>query len=264
MIPCRASAMLSERWKKFCSGVRIGKQVGAVLRQFGAEVGAVEAGEPERVGGDGGIGPADHFEFEVGDDGGQRHGRVGEEAGVAEAAKLFRAEEREDDGAARARARGERVGQGEHGGGAGGVVVGAVVDAIAGGVGWADAEVIEVRGQQDDLAGGIAAAEDGDGVPGLGAGGVFKTGKMLLHRWRQRRRQGDPLHEAAVVATRLEAERLELSSGKERRDVLVAGRRAAAVQFVVGEKRHVRPDFAVERRIFRARRRCRLARAGVE
>src|ERR1039458_9216412 len=77
------------------AGVRIRKQVGAVLRQFRAEVGAFVAGEPQRVAGDGGIGPADHFEFEACHNGSQRHGRVGEEAGVAQAAKLFRAEQRE-------------------------------------------------------------------------------------------------------------------------------------------------------------------------
>ena len=46
---------------------------------------------------------------------------------------------------------GEGVSEREHGSGAGGVVVGAVVDGVAGRVGGADAEVIEVRGEQDDL-----------------------------------------------------------------------------------------------------------------
>ena len=154
-------------------------QMSAVLCQLGAEVGAVEAGEPERSGGNGGVGAADHLEFEVGDDAGERNGRMGEEGAVAEAADLFRAEEGEDDGAARATAGGEDVGEGEDGGGSGGVVVGAVVDGVAVD-GGADAEMVEVRGEQDDLVGRRGAAKDGDGVPGLVAGRVFELREALL------------------------------------------------------------------------------------
>ena len=56
---------------------------------------------------------------------------MGEEGAVAVAAELLRAEEGEDDGAARTRAGGEDVGEGEDGGGSGGVVVGAVVVGVA-------------------------------------------------------------------------------------------------------------------------------------
>ncbi len=112
--------------------VRVVDQVGAVFGELGAEVGAVEAGEPERSGGDGRVGTADHLELEVGDDAGEWDRRMREKGAVAEAAKLLRAEEGEDDGAARARAGGEDVGQRKDGGGAGGVVVGAVVVGVAG------------------------------------------------------------------------------------------------------------------------------------
>ena len=131
----------------------IGDEVGAVAGEFGAEVGALEAGEPEGAGGDGGIGAADHLELEIGDDAGERDGRMREEGAVAEAPDLLRAEEGEDDGAARAWAGGEDVGEGEDGGGAGGVVVGAVVDGVSGCVCGADAEVVEMGGEQDDLRG---------------------------------------------------------------------------------------------------------------
>ena len=42
--------------------------------QFGAEVRSIVAAEPEIAFGYGGIGTADHFKFEVGDDVGERDG----------------------------------------------------------------------------------------------------------------------------------------------------------------------------------------------
>ena len=76
---------------------------------------------------------------------------MGEEGSVAVAAELLGAEEGEDDGASWPRAGGEDVGEGENGGCAGGVVVGAVVVGVACCVGWADAEVVKVRGEEDHL-----------------------------------------------------------------------------------------------------------------
>src|ERR1017187_2877604 len=78
-------------------GVRVGDEAGTVAGEFRAEVGAIEAGEPEHTRRDGRIGAADHLEFQGGDAGGERDGRMREEGGVAEAANLLRAEQREDD-----------------------------------------------------------------------------------------------------------------------------------------------------------------------
>jgi hypothetical protein len=144
--------------------------------------------------------------------------------------------------------------QREHGGGAGGVVVGAVVDGVAGGVGGADAEVVQVCGEQDDPGGGIGAAQDGDGVLGCGARDVLKLGEALAEGRRQRRGQRDLLQEGAIVAARGEAEGEELRGGEECGDVLVASGGAAAVELIVGEEGHVGVDFAVEL----CRRECRL------
>lgn len=158
-------------------GVGVVDEVGAVFGEFGAEVGALVAGEPEGAFGDGGIWTADHFKFEIGDDSVERNGRVSEEGARAEAAELFGAEEGEDDGPAGTGTGGEDVGEGENGGGAGGIVVGAVVDEVGVGGGCSGyAEVIEVRGEEDDVVGIGGAAEDGDGVPCLFAWSVLEFG----------------------------------------------------------------------------------------
>ncbi len=78
---------------------------------------------------------------------------------------------------------GEKAGEGEDGGGSGGIVVGAVVDGVAVDCG-ADAEMVEMGGEQDDLVGQRGAAEDGDGVPGLLAWSVFELREVLLEAWR--------------------------------------------------------------------------------
>lgn len=70
-------------------GVGVGDKVGAVTGELGTEVGALVAGKPEGAGGDGGIGAADHFELEVGDDAGEGDGRVVEKGSVAVATDLF-------------------------------------------------------------------------------------------------------------------------------------------------------------------------------
>ncbi len=75
--------------EEFFAGVGVVDEVRAVFCKFGAEIGAVEAGEPEGSGRDGGVGPANHLEFEVGDDAGEWDGRMREEGLVAEAPDLF-------------------------------------------------------------------------------------------------------------------------------------------------------------------------------
>lgn len=138
-------------------GVRIVDEVSTVSGELWAEVGAIEACEPEGSGGNGGVGAADHFELEVGDDGVERERGMLEEGASPEAAKFFRPEEGEGDGAAGVAAGGEDVGEGEDCSGSGCVVVGSVVDAVrlaGGGVGdgvGGDSEVVEVRGEEDDF-----------------------------------------------------------------------------------------------------------------
>ena len=122
--------------EEFLVGVGIVDEAGAVFGEFGAEVGAVEAGEPESAFGDEWVWAADHLEFEVGDDAGKRDRWVLEEGRVAEAAQFFGSEEGEDDGAFGSGAVGDGVHEGEDGGGAGGVVVSAVVDQIGAGAGF--------------------------------------------------------------------------------------------------------------------------------
>ncbi len=141
---------------------------------------------------------------------------------VAVASDLFGPEEGEDDGAAWARAVGEDVSQREDGGGSGSIVVGAVVEVVAMD-GGADAEVVEVRGEEYDLVGGRAAAQDGDGVPCLFAGGVFELRELLLEARGEWGGEGGLLEEGVVVAAGLEAEGLELRGGEEGGDVLIAG-----------------------------------------
>jgi len=105
---------------------------------------------------------------------------MGEEGTVAVASEFLRTEEGKDDGAARPGASGEDVSEGEDRGGAGCVVVGSVVVGVASGVGGADAEVVEVCGEEDDLVGRCGAAEDGDGVPGLFTRNVLEPRDALL------------------------------------------------------------------------------------
>jgi hypothetical protein len=246
--------------EELLGGMGIGDEVRAVFCELGAEVGAVEAGEPESAGGDGGVGAADHLELEVGDDGVEGDGGMGEEGAVAEAAHLLGAEEGEDDGAPGARAAGEDVREGEDGGGAGGVVVGSVVDGVAGCVGGADAEVVQVGGEEDDFVGCAGSAQDADGVPGLFAGCVFEAGDSLLGAGGQRVGERGFLHEGAVVSSGFEAEGLELGGGEEGGDVLVACGGAATVKLVVGEEVHICVNFSFKK----GRGRCRLGGGCVE
>ncbi len=175
---------------------------------------------------------------------GEWDGRIGRKRGAAEAAEFLGAEEGEDDGAPGARAGGKCVGEGEDGSGAGGIVVGAVVDGIAGGVGRADAKVVEMRGEQDDFGGQRGAAEDGDGVPGFGARRVLELGDAAAGadggsgEGRAIFCRKEPL---SPPGTRPSGS--ELGGGEEGGDVFVAGGGAAAVEFVVGEEGHVGANF---------------------
>ena len=105
-----------------------------------------------------------------------------------------------------------------------------------------------MRGEQDNLVGCGAAAQDADGVPGLLAGDVLKLREALLDSGGQWIGERGLLQKGAVVASGFEAEGLKLRGDEESRDVLVACGGAAAVEFVVGEKVHVGVNFTFERR----------------
>src|SRR5947208_8272340 len=145
-----------------------------VLRQFGAEVRTFEACKPESAGRNSRVGTTDHLEFKIGDDAVERHWRMRKKGAVAEAPEFLRTKQSEDDRAARARPCGKDVRQGENGGSTGGVIIGAVVVAVAGCVGGAYAEVVQMRGQQNNLLRCDASAKDADCVPGLLARYILK------------------------------------------------------------------------------------------
>ena len=203
-------------------GVGIGDERGPVFGESWAEIAALPSGEPELRGADGGIGMADHLEFEIGDDGGQGNRRVLEKILVSLAAGFLAAEADEEDGAAGVRGeRGERAGEFEDSGGAAGIVIGPVVDNFAVGS-RAHAEVIEMPAEQDGLAGerGVGAAEQSKGIVGCGARG-----------------ERDGL-ELSVF----EAEGLELRGDIGGGDQLIVCGAAASAKGVGGEEGHFAVD----------------------
>jgi hypothetical protein len=113
-----------------------------------------------------------------------------------------------------------------------------------------------MSGQEHNLVGCSAAAKNGDGIPGLFAGCVFELRQALLEALGQRVGEWSLLQKGAVVATGVEAERLELSGGEEGGDVLVACGGAAAVEFIVREELHVCMNFSIKHRTQRCRLSC--------
>jgi len=159
--------------KEVLPRTRVSDERRSVAGESWAEIGALPSGEPELIGVDGMVGLADHLKLKIGDNGGERKRRMFEEILVALAAGFLTAEADEEDGAARALGkRAEGAGQLEDGGGAAGIVIGAVKDGFAAGAGerGADAEMIEVGAEQDGLLGqfGIGATENREGVVGGG------------------------------------------------------------------------------------------------
>lgn len=140
-----------------------------------------------------------------------------EECSGSETAHLLGTEECEDDGSGRSRASGEELGQGEDCSGAGGVVVGSVVDYVScriGRVRFCYPQMVEVGGKQDNFIGICCSSEDADSVPGFDAGGVFHVGEALLEtRWEGGGERAF-LEEGTVVATGFETAGLKLSGGE--------------------------------------------------
>src|ERR1700722_16690484 len=108
------------------------------------------------------------------------------ESAIANPSERLGAEECKDDGTGGRRAGGKDVRQGQDGGGAGGVVVGAVVVGISGRVRRADAEVVKMRGKQNHFVECSASAQDADRIPRLLARHVLELREALLDSVRQR------------------------------------------------------------------------------
>src|SRR5277367_4031886 len=105
----------------------------------------------------------------------------------------------------------ERTGELDDGGGAGGIVVGSVVERVAID-GGAYTEVVEVRGEQNGilLRLCVGTAKNGYGVPRFGARRIFILCQALCYPVWQRVWQGCFLKEGAVIASRFKAKALEL------------------------------------------------------
>lgn len=107
-------------------------------------------------------------------------------------------------------------------------------------------------GEEDDLAGefGVGATEDGDGVPGLGAGSVLELAEHLDDARVEGVGEGGFLDVGGMpvdgLAAGFEAEGFHLLGAEEGGEVLVAGGGAASVELVGGEEVHVCVDFADE------------------
>src|SRR5258708_26870295 len=154
--------------EKMLRGMRIGHQLRPMLGQFRAKVAAVESCEPEFIGLYGGIGPPDHFKFQVGHNAGQRHGRMLQEILVALSAGFFAPEKSKDYRPLWMFLPGKSSRQLQDGDAAGSVVIGAVVYAVAV-YRLSDAQVVHVRAQQDDLVFqfGITARKNSKNVAGV-------------------------------------------------------------------------------------------------
>ena len=81
--------------------MRVGGERRSVFGESRAQIAALPSGEPELIGTDGRVGPADHLKLKIGDDGGKRQGRMRQEVLVALAAGFFTAKADEENGPAR-------------------------------------------------------------------------------------------------------------------------------------------------------------------
>ena len=219
-------------------GMRVGGERGSVFGESWAEVAALPSGEPELIGTDGGVWLADHLKLQIGNDGGKRQGWVREEVLITLASGFFTAEADEENAPARAAGeRGESASQFKDGGGAAGIVIGSVIDDLAGGSA-ARAKVIEVGAEQDGFGGkcGIGAAEQAGGVVGEGAGRGVRGGARGSVR-------GKPGFERnALDLGGLQAEGLELRGDIGGGDKFIVGGTAASAKGVSGEERHFAMD----------------------
>jgi hypothetical protein len=97
-------------------GPRVGDQFRAASGEFRAEIRELVAGQPQRMRRHLVIGPADHLEFQIGDDRLEGHRRGVHELPGAESARLFAPEPGEDHGPLEPRAFCQRLRQFQHGG----------------------------------------------------------------------------------------------------------------------------------------------------
>ena len=200
------------------------------------EIGALVAGEPERVGRHRLVRTANHLELEIRDHVLQRHRRPFDEVARAVAARLLAAEPGEDHGALRPLPLGQRFRQLEHSGAAGRVIVGAVEDRVRAAA--VAAEMIEMRGQQDRVVRHhrIAALQSPDGVPGvawhLGARRLERDDGAVGHRrylGMCPRVERDPAHLGAAAGRR--RQRDDASGQQDRAGPLHVPARALTARF---------------------------------
>lgn len=93
--PCESNVVGA--LKEALRGMRIRNQPGAVARKFRAKVGTLVSGEPKSEFANRRIGPADHFEFQVGHDRSERNRRAREETSISVPANLFRSKKCKHD-----------------------------------------------------------------------------------------------------------------------------------------------------------------------
>src|ERR1043166_902239 len=212
----------------------VGHELGAMFRQFRAEIAALEAGEPEFVRLYGAISAADHLKFQIGDNVFERHRRMLKKILVALAAGLLAAEEDEQHRALWGLFMGQGARQLQHGNAAGSVVVRAVVDTVTVNR-LARANVVQVGREQDDLVFqffvmALEFADDVASVPLLFALAI----EIEFTR--------DVLNITAIVAGRLDADFTQLRSEISGGEQFVMGSAAAALQRVTGKKLHGAAD----------------------
>src|SRR5690606_25478570 len=126
-----------------------------------------------------GVVPSDHVHVDVDDDGVERDGRRLHERACALEPHLLGVEGCKDDGVSGSVLL-EVPGERHERGGAGGVVVGAVVDGVSGLVGPSDPDVVVVGGEHDVALGVLGATDHADDVRAAVLGAVAPAGEGEL------------------------------------------------------------------------------------
>src|SRR6185437_6566929 len=129
--PCARDLKVVGAAKEVLARVGVADNLGALGGHMRAQIAPLPAGQPNRVRRHSGIGPADHLELEIGEEMVERDGRMRGEIAGAESAILLAAEKGDVHRPFGLRAEREHARHFEHGGAAGGVVIGAVEDVIA-------------------------------------------------------------------------------------------------------------------------------------
>ena len=122
--------------------------------------------------------------------------------------------------------------------GSGGIVVGAVVNAIAVFL-RPNPQVIQMRSQQDCTLRRIGTAQNAHHVPGLGSRHVGEPRHVTRDRRRQRRGERGLLQETALIAARHQTETGKQRGRIESSQMLIPGAAAPPLEFIGREKAHI-------------------------